>query len=47
MRTCLRSLVNAIARKVPGKTSRLDIATRMPIDADFSDRAGEGFRNRL
>jgi hypothetical protein len=32
----LRSLVNAILGKVPGKTSRLDTATRMMIDADFS-----------
>ena len=38
MRTWLRSLVNAILGKVPGKTSRLDTATRMAMDADFSDR---------
>jgi hypothetical protein len=37
MRIWLRSLVNAILGKVPGKTSRLDTATRMAIDADFSD----------
>jgi hypothetical protein len=36
MRTWLRSLVNAILGKVPGKTSRLDTATRMAMDADFS-----------
>ena len=33
-----RSLVNAFLGKVPGKTSRLDTATRMMIDADFSLR---------
>jgi hypothetical protein len=36
MLTWLRSLVNAFVGKVPGKTSRLDTATRMMIDADFS-----------
>jgi hypothetical protein len=36
MPTWLRSLVNAFLGKVPGKTSRLDTATRMMIDADFS-----------
>jgi hypothetical protein len=34
----LRSLVSAILGKVPGKTSRLDTATRMAMDADFSQR---------
>jgi hypothetical protein len=29
-------MVNAILGKVPGKTSRLDTATRMAMDADFS-----------
>ena len=38
MRTWLGSLVNAILGKVPGKASRLDTATRMTMDADFSDR---------
>jgi hypothetical protein len=38
MRTWLRSLVKAVLGKVPGKTSWLDTATRMMIDADFSDR---------
>jgi hypothetical protein len=38
MLTWLRSLVNAFLGKVPGKTSRLDTATRMMIDADFSLR---------
>ena len=38
MRTCLRSVVATILGKVPGKTSRLDTATRMVMDADFSDR---------
>src|SRR3984957_8600617 len=37
MRTWLRSLVNAILGKVPGKTSRLDTATRMAMDADLGD----------
>jgi hypothetical protein len=37
MRTLLRSLINAILGKVPSKTSRLDTATRMAMDADFSD----------
>jgi hypothetical protein len=36
--TWLRSLVNAFLGKVPGKTSRLDTATRMMMDADFSLR---------
>jgi hypothetical protein len=36
MWTWLRSLVKAILGKVPGKTSRLDTATRMAMDADFS-----------
>lgn len=35
MPTWLRSLVNAFLGRVPGKTSRLDTATRMMIDADF------------
>jgi hypothetical protein len=38
MQTWLRSLVNAIVGKVPGKTGRLDTATRMAMDADFSNR---------
>ena len=38
MQTWLRSLVNAIVGKVPGKTGRLNTATRMATDADFSDR---------
>jgi hypothetical protein len=37
MRTWLRSLVNAILGKIPGKTDRLDTATRMAMDADLSD----------
>jgi hypothetical protein len=40
MRTWLRSLVNAIVGKVPGKNSRLDTATRMAMDADFSNCRG-------
>jgi hypothetical protein len=38
MRTWLRSLVNAVLGKVPGKTSRPDTATRMAMDADLGDR---------
>jgi hypothetical protein len=38
MRTWLHSVVNAILGKVPGKTSRLDTATRMALEADFSNR---------
>jgi hypothetical protein len=38
MRAWFRSLVNAVLGKVPGKTSRPDTATRMAMDADFSDR---------
>ena len=34
----LRLVVDAILGKVPGKTGRLDTATRMAMDADFSDR---------
>ena len=37
MRTWLRYLGNAILGKVPGKTSRLDTATHMAMDADLSD----------
>ena len=46
MRTWLRSLVNAILGKVPGKTGRLDTATRMAMNADFSDRQ-EAMPHRL
>jgi hypothetical protein len=38
MPTWLRSVVNAISGKVPGKTSLPDTATRMAMDADFNDR---------
>jgi hypothetical protein len=38
IRARLRSLVNAILGKVPSKTSRPDTATRMAMNADFSDR---------
>ena len=34
----LRSLTDAILGKVPGKPDRLDTATRMAMDADFSNR---------
>jgi alpha-D-ribose 1-methylphosphonate 5-triphosphate synthase subunit PhnI len=36
MRIGLRSLVDAILGRIPGRTSRPDTATRMMIDADFS-----------
>jgi hypothetical protein len=36
MGTWLRSIVDAFPGKVPGNTSRLDTATRMAMDADFS-----------
>jgi hypothetical protein len=38
MRTWLRSVLDVILGRVPGKTSRPDTATRMMIDADFSLR---------
>jgi hypothetical protein len=38
MRTWLRSGIDAILGKVPGKSSRPDTATRMEMDAGFSDR---------
>ena len=41
IRTWLRSVVDAVLGKVPGKVSRPDTATRMAMDADFSDRRGE------
>ena len=36
MLSTLRSLVNAILGKVPGKPDRLDTATRVAMDADFT-----------
>ena len=38
MRTRLRSVVDAILGRVPGKTGRPDTATRMAMDADLSYR---------
>jgi len=38
MPTWLSSVVNAILGRIPGKTSRLDTATRMAMDADFGNR---------
>ena len=38
MRTWLRSVVDVILDRVPGKKSRPDTATKMMIDADFSLR---------
>jgi hypothetical protein len=46
MRTWLRSIVDAFLGKVPGKTGRLDTATRMAMDADFSDRREQSTRPR-
>jgi hypothetical protein len=42
MRTWLRSVINAILGRVPGKNSRLDTATRMELDADFIYRGEPG-----
>ena len=36
MRAWLRSIVDVILGRVPGKTSRPDTATRMAMGADFS-----------
>ena len=38
MRTWLSSLINTILGRIPGKTSPLDTATRMALDADFRYR---------
>ena len=38
MRTRLRSVVDAILGRVPGKTGRPDTATRMAMDADLDYR---------
>jgi hypothetical protein len=38
MRAWIRSVVDAFLGKVPGKSGRVDTATRMSLDADFSDR---------
>jgi hypothetical protein len=38
MSTWLRSIVDAILGKVPGKTGRPDTATRMALDTDFTYR---------
>jgi hypothetical protein len=38
MRTWLRSVVDTMLGRVPGKTSRLDTATRMAMGADFNYR---------
>src|SRR5215470_9297566 len=42
MRAWLRSVVDVILGRVPSKASRLDTATRMMIDADFSSRREPG-----
>jgi len=39
MLTWLRSIADAALGRVPGKPGRFDTATRMWLDADFSDRA--------
>ena len=49
MPTWVHSLVNTVLGKVPGKTGRLDTATRMAMNADFSDRQesmAHGMRGR-
>ena len=47
MQAWLRSVVDAILGKVPGKTSHLDTATRMAMDANFSyRRAPKAFYGR-
>lgn len=38
MTTWLRSVINTILGKVPGKTGHLDTATPMMVDGDFSLR---------
>jgi hypothetical protein len=38
MRTWLRLVVEKVLGRIPGKTSRLDTATRMAMDADFTRR---------
>jgi hypothetical protein len=38
MRTWLRSVIDAIFGRRPGRTGRLDTATRMALDSDFGDR---------
>jgi hypothetical protein len=38
MRTRLSLVIDSILGRVPGKTSRLDTATKMAMTADFSDR---------
>jgi hypothetical protein len=38
MRNWLRAVIAAILGTVPGKKSRPDTATRMAMDADFTDR---------
>jgi hypothetical protein len=35
---CFSVLGNSILGEIPGKPDRLDKATRMAMDADFSDR---------
>jgi hypothetical protein len=37
MRTWFRSVVDTVLGRVPGKTSRLDTATRMVMDTEFRD----------
>ena len=38
MLSTLRLFANSVLGKIPGKPDRLDTATRMAMDADFSDR---------
>ncbi len=42
----LRSMADAILGRVRGKPHRLDTATRMAMDADFSDRSKPARQHR-
>ncbi len=46
MLSFLRSSADAILGRVPGKPGRVDTATRMWLDADFSDRGNPGNEKR-
>jgi hypothetical protein len=46
MLTSLRSLIDAALGKVPGKPDRLDTATRMAQDADFTGRGEPAIPHR-
>ena len=42
----LRSIVDAILGRVPGRPGRVDTSTRMAADADFDDRDDYGGQGR-